>query len=868
MPTMREPNCSTPRPFSEYCLYSPSGFSPSSSEHHYAPPRPRPRTAVKSHYRPFSTLYEDYTPESQPSPASSKSSKSSHRRSIIRPVSSGGLPAFATMGFHFKDKSKDKDLPRRNVGEMQGQQSAFPLRSNTSPVAQNQARAGLHRVKKKNSLASLFTADAVASSSTSQPTAPVHLEASSNTIQTTPISVAAKDERDSYASTNNRFVPRDSWTTRWNMKLHPYSAEAPYPQAYNPILLENDHYAYILLHRLNPNGSPSFYNYGNAPPKSALDLGCGPGYWAVDAAIIWKGCNVTAFDLVDVTLPELHALENITFVRGNFLQGPLPFSDNSFEFVRMANLSLCIPVKKWMFVLSEVHRVLSIGGRLELIDDQMFFPYGPTPVAIEPVTTPPRASKRVSILEEDFEEDLLDDDSSQISGDTESFVTSDGDTASSSCTGKQTEDPGKPSPTQLSETPTIKDIAAIDSEFPSIVRPIKLSPKDRIAQWEHHVSISRDLERRFEEILINKADTIDPHAYKFLVDLLKLLFGVKNADKLQTFQIKLAPSNMESSGLRSSVTPGKQPDGFEGSSDSQHLITTDSNVPASATKKNWMIIEWDKKEKKEKKDKKEKRKRRKTKTKDLSRNSLAMPSGSITRIDSPPAVSAKAAARLGISYSLLAEERMKIENEVTDVAKSDPVTPLPRVSVKAAKNLGLSYAGLAAATVASTRRRQPLADISSPAQSPGIVVLPSTYIPLPPMELEMHACYSVEWAETLRDENGEKLVAGHDLDDILWDYECFRRARFNWPADILANYDFPEDSWTIPSPRSATLRPADSTISSQPYNVIDDARYDHDSFTHLRTIRVYHATKSSNKLPTLDDPLTHIRDWARVLFSM
>lgn len=41
----------------------------------------------------------------------------------------------------------------------------------------------------------------------------------------------------------------------------------------------------------------------------------------------------------------------------------------------MANLSLAIPQDSWFPILSEVRRILALGGRLELIDDQILFPY-------------------------------------------------------------------------------------------------------------------------------------------------------------------------------------------------------------------------------------------------------------------------------------------------------------------------------------------------------------------------------------------------------------------------------------------------------------------------------------------------------------
>lgn len=58
------------------------------------------------------------------------------------------------------------------------------------------------------------------------------------------------------------------------------------------------------------------------------------------------------------------------------LKYKLPFPDNTFDLVRMANLALCIPYDQWELVLRQVHRVLMPGGRLELIDDDIYFPYG------------------------------------------------------------------------------------------------------------------------------------------------------------------------------------------------------------------------------------------------------------------------------------------------------------------------------------------------------------------------------------------------------------------------------------------------------------------------------------------------------------
>ena len=67
----------------------------------------------------------------------------------------------------------------------------------------------------------------------------------------------------------------------------------------------------------------------------------------------------------------------------------LPFPKNTFDLVRMANLSLCIPFDKWEFVLGQVHRVLTPGGRLELIDDDIYFPYGNESKDVEAIPASP-----------------------------------------------------------------------------------------------------------------------------------------------------------------------------------------------------------------------------------------------------------------------------------------------------------------------------------------------------------------------------------------------------------------------------------------------------------------------------------------------
>ncbi|KAJ7579696.1 hypothetical protein C8J56DRAFT_963357 [Mycena floridula] len=167
--------------------------------------------------------------------------------------------------------------------------------------------------------------------------------------------------------------------------LPTYTKVGMYPlDAYDSVLLESDRQTAELLRRLNASGTPSFFHYGNTPPLTVLDMGCGQGQWMLEAAIAWKGygTRVTGIDMVDVTknirnVAAKHGIaDNVNFVKGNFLKKQLPFPNESFDMVRMSCLTFAISFDKWDSILKEVCRILTVGGRLELIDDHLFFAYG------------------------------------------------------------------------------------------------------------------------------------------------------------------------------------------------------------------------------------------------------------------------------------------------------------------------------------------------------------------------------------------------------------------------------------------------------------------------------------------------------------
>ncbi|KAH8119983.1 hypothetical protein DFH11DRAFT_1499327 [Phellopilus nigrolimitatus] len=168
-----------------------------------------------------------------------------------------------------------------------------------------------------------------------------------------------------------------SFTKKGIARIHSYSHnEAPYMQSYNKVDLQNEAYFDLLLRRLNSTGMPSFHEY-IVPPRSVLDLGCGQGLWAQEAASVWAemGTKVVGYDLVDLIGEKPKSLPNLSWRRGNFVAYDLPFKSETFDLVRLANLTDAIPIHRWQHVLKEVRRVLTPHGRVELIDDELIFSY-------------------------------------------------------------------------------------------------------------------------------------------------------------------------------------------------------------------------------------------------------------------------------------------------------------------------------------------------------------------------------------------------------------------------------------------------------------------------------------------------------------
>ena len=416
----------------------------------------------------------------------------------------------------------------------------------------------------------------------------------------------------------------------------------------------------------------------------------------------------------------------------------------------MANLVLCIPYEKWDYILTEVRRVLSVNGKIELIDDQILFPYG----------TAPKQPSWYRDMSDIYDDAYFDDDKGSES-DTGSTLNANSDPSNSSC-----ED-------QIFDSPTLRPIASYQPSTPTGSSPCQssdspLDTESRYISWHNQATASRELESIFE-IMLKQKYKIFPLPSDFILSRMKFVFGSEAAGKTKSFHIKLAPIDSADAGAVQCKADGEE---------TKRIVRM--GVDREKTSK--------KKEKKLKKP-----------NKDVFGADASIGSGTSSERSSlenstsvscpsstcpspvPAFTNMKAAGKLGISFGSSIKETAS-----TPLSPLQPDQSQARIlSAKAAGRLGISYSDLAAATVASTHQ-QPSArpSPSSPLQSPGLLVWPSTFIPLTPVEVEMHANKYVhtllgckpalaEFIAQFTDEDGTRFVDDDEFHEVMWRYEWY-----------------------------------------------------------------------------------------------
>ncbi|KAG8774745.1 hypothetical protein FRC15_001091 [Serendipita sp. 397] len=161
-------------------------------------------------------------------------------------------------------------------------------------------------------------------------------------------------------------------------------AEIPYPVSFEELALQGEKHTHELLSLVRQQKAYHFTQMDNfAKLKNILDIGCGRGYWLMDAAKECKHANLVGFDIADVFMSPSDMrikrglnesqISRIEFVQGNFFN-TLPFPSDQFDYIRLAFLELAIPSAKWVPLLKEAWRVLKAGGHIEVVIESQLFP--------------------------------------------------------------------------------------------------------------------------------------------------------------------------------------------------------------------------------------------------------------------------------------------------------------------------------------------------------------------------------------------------------------------------------------------------------------------------------------------------------------
>jgi ubiquinone/menaquinone biosynthesis C-methylase UbiE len=101
-----------------------------------------------------------------------------------------------------------------------------------------------------------------------------------------------------------------------------------------------------------------------------LDLGCGPGEWALHMASRMPDAQVTGIDISNMMVEyarfraEEDGLHNTRFYTGDILEFPLPFPDASFDFIYARFIVGFMRVSNWHPLWRECYRLLRPGGIL------------------------------------------------------------------------------------------------------------------------------------------------------------------------------------------------------------------------------------------------------------------------------------------------------------------------------------------------------------------------------------------------------------------------------------------------------------------------------------------------------------------------
>ena len=138
------------------------------------------------------------------------------------------------------------------------------------------------------------------------------------------------------------------------------------------------------------NGPVCSPDFDDKPPKRALEVACGTGFWSVmcHRHFAQRGFSSISFTGLDIAplAPHMDSDDDMDwrFVQHDLRRLPLPFRDEEFNLVMIKDLSLVTPTTGMQQgLMDEYLRVLKPGGTIEIWDGdhslRMLLPHEPPP---------------------------------------------------------------------------------------------------------------------------------------------------------------------------------------------------------------------------------------------------------------------------------------------------------------------------------------------------------------------------------------------------------------------------------------------------------------------------------------------------------
>jgi ubiquinone/menaquinone biosynthesis C-methylase UbiE len=116
--------------------------------------------------------------------------------------------------------------------------------------------------------------------------------------------------------------------------------------------------------------------------RTALDIGCGPGGWALEMAKMYPSLQVTAIDISNRVVEfaraqaESQQIHNVNFMHGSAFDLS-SFPDDSFDFINGRFLVGFMPYESWPQLALACQRILRPGGILCLTEAEIPITSGP-----------------------------------------------------------------------------------------------------------------------------------------------------------------------------------------------------------------------------------------------------------------------------------------------------------------------------------------------------------------------------------------------------------------------------------------------------------------------------------------------------------